>query len=83
MDKVCTPVGGTSAFYHVVPVLITVYTIPVAVSSAVNSFSCKDHLYDMANGPSQHCTIQLSGASFERKLNKSLQIAISAWENMT
>lgn len=43
VDKVCTPVGGTSAFYHIVAILITVCTIAAAVSSGFNSFSCKDH----------------------------------------
>ena len=43
VDKVSTAVGGTSTFYHTIPILITKHTTPVAVSSAFNSFSCIDH----------------------------------------
>lgn len=43
VDKVCTPVGGTSTFYHTTSILVTKHATPLAVSSAFNSFSCIDY----------------------------------------
>lgn len=42
VDKVYTAVGGTSTFYHTIPILITKHAT-VAVSSAFDSFPCIDY----------------------------------------